>query len=357
MKILYVITGLGLGGAERVVINLAEQMYQQGHQVKIAYLTGAVKIKPQLSEIEVIYLGLESFASLLPASLKYRKLVKEYQPDVVHSHMVHANIFTRLNRFFLSIAKLICTAHNSNEGGKVRMLAYKYTNFLSDYNTNVSQEATNAFIKSKAFTDKNIHTVYNGIDLEKFKKNINLNNVFDFHDVNFISVGRFNDQKDYPNLIYAVFQVKQQTTQAVKFYIAGDGELRPQLEQLIKELNLQNDIILLGARSDILELLNEADFFILSSKYEGLPTVVIEAMATQCFVIATDCGGSAEIMGDTGFLVEPQCSEKLAQAILKAIKLPKEYVQENNQNARKRVEKLFSLEKSVQIWLNIYEKN
>lgn len=359
MKILYVITGLGLGGAERVVANLADEMYKRGHKVKIAYLTGDVKVKPKTKNIEIIYLGLEGWSSFFSASQKYRDLINSYKPDVVHSHMVHANIFTRLNRILKKIPKLVCTAHSSNEGGKIRMLAYKYTNFLSNFNTNVSQAATEAFIKSGAFTRDNIQTIYNGIDLDKFncdnKRDINPSS-FNSSEVNFLSVGRFEKEKDYPNLIKAVYLVKKIYHKPIKFYIAGEGRLRPLLENLIEKMQLSNDIILLGARADIPELLNQSNFFILPSKYEGFGLVVAEAMACKCFVISTNSLGPAEIMGDTGILVEPQNPAKLADAILYALTLSPEIIQENNERARIRIEELFSLEKSVETWLDIYAK-
>jgi len=113
---------------------------------------------------------------------------------------------------------------------------------------------------------------------------------------------------------------------------------------------------LLGRRDDIAELLNMADFFILSSKYEGLPTVIIEAMACQTYVIATDCGGSKEIMGITGKLVPTQDSVALADAMEQALTLSSIELAQNNNDARVRVEENFSLENSVQKWLEIYEK-
>ena len=84
---------------------------------------------------------------------------------------------------------------------------------------------------------------------------------------------------------------------------------------------------------------------------------MIEAMACHTFVIATDCGGSAEIMGNTGILVPPQNSEALAQALKEAVERTPLEIQENNFKARQRVEELFSLEKSVQNWLKLYEQN
>ena len=260
----------------------------------------------------------------------------------------------RLNHLSFKYIRLICTAHNSNEGGRMRMLAYKLTNFLSNLNTNVSQEASKSLISKGAFNKNNLITVYNGIDLNKFNffnKDKNSNELI------FLSVGRFNKQKDYPNLFKAISSLKNKINKELKFYIAGDGELRPQLEQLIVDLGIANNVVLLGKRSDIPSLLNKADYFILSSRHEGLPTVVIEAMACGTFVIATDCGGSAEIMGDTGILVPPQNSEALAEALKEAVNKTHLEIQENNLKARQRVEELFSLEKSVQNWLKFYEQN
>lgn len=356
MKILYLITGLGVGGAEKVVTELADQMLKRGHQVKIAYLKGEAIVCPQSSEIELIYLGFENLKSFRFAYQNYKKILENFQPDVVHAHMIHANIFARVSRTFIPVPKLICTAHNSNEGGQLRMLAYKFTNYLSDLNTNVSDEASKSLIEKGAFNKNNLTTVYNGIDLYKFNKkdsSLKLNN----NVINFICVGRFNEQKDYPNLFRAIVLLKDKVPDLkFKFSIVGDGELRSELEKLIDGLDINNCVELLGKRGDIPDLLNSADFFVLSSKHEGLPTVVIEAMACHTFVIATDCGGSAEIMGNTGILVQPQDSEKLANALEKALSLSQDVIQENNDNARNRIEELFSLETSVKTWLEIYEK-
>lgn len=352
MRILYVITGLGLGGAEKVVCDLADQMSTLGHQVKIAYLTGKVLVHPKNINVDIIPLDLNNFYGLYLASKKYKKLIQDFQPDVVHAHMVHANIFTRINRIGCAIPKLICTAHNSNEGGRLRMIAYRLTNFLSDFNSNVSQEATESLISKGAFNKNNLTTVYNGIDLSKFKsfKTAKKND-----EIMVLSVGRFNEQKDYPNLFRAIKILKDNSLiEKVKFYVAGDGDLRPYLEKTIKDFGINNNIILLGKRSDIPDLLNQADFFVLSSRHEGLPTVVIEAMACETFVVATDCGGSAEILGETGILVPPQNSEALAEALKHAVNKTPLEIQENNLKARQRVEELFSLEKSVENWLKIY---
>lgn len=348
MKILYLITGLSGGGAEKVVADLADQMVIRGHQVKILYLRGReIIVRPSSRDIELIYLGFEEPINFYSASNKFQMIVKQFQPDIVHSHMVHANIFSRLNRIFIKINKLICTAHNSNEGGALRMFCYRLTNSFSDINTNVSVEAVETFIKKKAF-DKKAIAVYNGIDLNKFKfiekKSNSIKNIF--------AVGRLNIQKDYPNLLKALALLPDKTL--FNLFIVGEGEERNNIEALIESYDLKSCVKLLGRRDDVSELFKQADIFVLSSAYEGFGLVVAEAMASNTFVVGTDCGGVKEVMGDTGILVPPKDSIKLSEALVLAINLPQSTIVENNKKAFTHVKKNFDLQIVTEKWLELY---
>lgn len=95
-------------------------------------------------------------------------MIKNYKPDVVHAQMVHANILTRLIRLTTSISKLICTAHSSNEGGILRMLAYRITDSLANLTTNVSSTAVASFELQYAVPKNSMLTVYNGVDFTNF---------------------------------------------------------------------------------------------------------------------------------------------------------------------------------------------
>lgn len=364
MKILYLITGLGLGGAEKVVCDLADQMSTLGHQVKIAYLTGKVLVHPKNINVDIIPLDLNNFDGLYLASKKYKKLIQDFQPDVVHAHMVHANILARIARKFTPIPKLICTAHSNNEGGRLRMLAYKLTHHLADLTTNVSIAASESFELLGAVPKGGITTIYNGIDLDKFKFNPQAyesirSNLDICSDAKlFLAVGRFHKAKDYLNLIKAFYLlIEKQGTFIHRpvLIIAGDGEERAEIEAAIAGYALSEDVKLLGRRDDIADLMSAADFFVLSSAYEGFGLVVAEAMACETFVVATDCGGSAEILGETGILVPIQNSEALAKGLEQAISLTGDQIRNNGKLARERVEKLFSLEASVNKWLALYE--
>lgn len=361
MKILYLITGLGGGGAEQVVVDLATHMADLGHQVKIAYLKGEIVVKPRADRIELIYLGLESLKQAKLAYNNYKNLLDHFEPDVVHAHMVHANIFARISRVFRPINKLISTAHSNNEGGKVRMCAYRLTHQLSEVTTNVSYSASASFERLGAVPKHSITTVYNGIDLDKFRyvpaarerliNELGLNR----DAILILAVGRFHKAKDYPNLLHAFAKIKQLQVSNTVLIIVGDGEERSNIEQIILSLNAQRDVYLLGRRDNISELMSAADLFVLSSSFEGFGLVVAEAMACETFVVATDCGGVKEVMGGCGLLVPPQNSELLADHLKIALTMSTAEIYKNNKKALIHVQQNFDLDKIIQQWLRIYE--
>lgn len=357
MKILYVITGLAQGGAERVVCDLADAMCTKGHTVKIAYLTGSVLTKPKSDSIELIAINLTGLTGLPFAYVKISQVIKSYRPDVVHSHMVHANILARLIRLSTPVKKLITTAHSSNEGGGLRMLAYRITNNLSDLTTNVSSTAVNSFECKHAVPKGKMQTIYNGVNFENFfydplaKKNT-LDSLGLPDDTKLVlAVGRFSEAKNYPNLLHAIKDLKELTDFKFRLLIAGDGELRPQIEQLITHLGLEDYVILLGRRGDIQQLMSACDLFVLSSDHEGLPTVLIEALACQAHIVSTDVSGVREVVNRYATVVPPKNSQALAQAILKNLSNV-----EKNIQGRYFAKSKFDLNKVSEEWLSIYNE-
>lgn len=361
MNVLLMITGLGIGGAETQVCSIADKLHELGNRVTIIYLTGHSEVIPRHEDINVIGLNMHKTPlGLFKALKKCRDIIIEFNPDVLHSHMVHANIFSRLLCIITPIPIVISTAHNVNEGGKLRMLAYRLTSSLADLSTNVSAEALQSFITKKAMRSNKSTVVYNGIDTDKFVYNeesrkairneLKLNN----DDFLFLAVGRLTEQKDYPNLLNAFSSIIRCNPKA-KLAIVGKGELELELKGMVEKLGLTKDVYFLGARKEVNKFMSACDCFALSSIYEGFGLVVAEAMSCERVVIGTDCGGVKEVIGNEGFLVEPKNHIALADAMQKAMDLDYEQRKLMGHKARQRITNNYSLNATVSKWLELYK--
>jgi len=287
MKVLIIITGLGIGGAEHQVLGLADRLSARGLQIQIAYLAEPACLMPTDPNIVVTPINIsKSPLSFIRGYFRLRRLIDDFKPDVVHSHMVHANLLARMERLTTKMPRLICTAHSTTEGERLRILAYRATDSLADIFTNVSNEAVEAFESVGAAPRGRMITVYNGIDTQKFSPdNLRRDDLRDRFGVGsekiILGIGRLFDPKDYPNLLRAFSNIASKK-EGVRLWIVGDGPLRQFLESMTIDLGLSNSVRFLGAcpNNEIPDLLRAADVFVLSSAWEGFGLVVAEAMAT-----------------------------------------------------------------------------
>lgn len=172
MKIDYVITGMNVGGAEMQVVELLLELKRCGHSVRLISLTPPVDLIDRLirNNIPVVSLGMKYKLALPFAAFKLARLIRQNSPDIVHSHMFHANILVRLVRVFLvDSTSIICTAHSVREGGSARDWLYRLTNKFCDLNTVVSDAARQRFINDKVFPSEKTLTVYNCINIDHFR--------------------------------------------------------------------------------------------------------------------------------------------------------------------------------------------
>jgi len=359
MKIVLIITGLTMGGAETQVCALADNLVQQGDEVHIIVLAGEIQTLPKNNNVKIHRVNMKKNPlGLLKAILYSSKLIKEVGPDVVHSHMVHANIFARLLRVFIKIPKLISTVHSSNDGGYIRKIAYRATHFLANITTNVSHEAVKKFEDNRAVPKGGMLVQYNGVDMDYFhKRNSNdlIRNEFLIQPTTHVllAIGRMTEAKDYPNLFQAISYMN---LQHIVLLIAGTGPLESELKQLSYDMSLQDKIIFLGIRNDIPELMSAADLLVLSSEWEGLPMVIGEAISTECLVVTTDAGGSKEwFPKNLQHLVVPVKSpEILANKIDELLIQPLTISNAIKKQAKLFVQNKFSIKKTVSDWRALY---
>ncbi|MGY3211423.1 glycosyltransferase [Mucilaginibacter sp. HD30] len=323
MKILYLITGLRLGGAEKQLLLLAREMKLAGNTVLVAAMesNGVMARDFVESGIEVHGLDVTSIKSIPAAYKKLKRVATNFTPDVVHAHMIHANFLAAYFKLFNKNTKVICTAHNVREGSGLLMAGYHFVKKVVDWSTNVSQEAFDHFIKKKYFSPHTSSFIPNATDTAVFdptnykKKLIRRDLGVDDEAYVFFSAGRLHYQKNYPDLLKAFSIVCHKIPNAL-LYIAGEGPDLGKLLVLSVELNLNNRVVFLGRRNDIPALMAMSDCFVLSSKFEGFGLVVAEAMAMQLPVISTNCGGVKEVMGGIGKLVDNGDVAGLAKAMV-----------------------------------------
>ncbi|MEQ4664236.1 glycosyltransferase [Providencia rettgeri] len=354
MRIDYIITGLEIGGAEYQVITLLEKLKKKGYRVRVIYLktpsTTVLLDRLAAADIPICSLKLVSFKNFPQALLRLRKELLRSQPDVIHSHMVHANLLTRLVRLLIPSLKIVCTAHSIYEGGKLRDWAYRLTNSLSQMNTTISEAATNRFLNEKVFPKNKVRTIPNGIDTDKFTPNL----IKKQHDGPFrwLAVGRLVEEKDYSTLISAFSRIENSI-----LYVAGKGPLHKTLQLQVNQAGLNDRVYFLGAYDNIENLYHQVDGFVLSSKNEGYGLVVAEAMACELPVVVTDSGGPKEIIGSgdmKGLLVPIKNPDALAQAMTKIESMSLLERQNMGRKARQRIKDKFSIEYIVEQWEQLY---
>ncbi|MGL5667358.1 MAG: glycosyltransferase [Shewanella sp.] len=355
-----IITGLAMGGAERQVCDLADQFAKKGHTLLLISMTNEIVNLPLSPQIEVVSLNMvKTPIGFIKAYWKARRLIEQFKPDVVHSHLVHANLFARLLRLSCKIKRLICTAHSSNEGGTGRILAYRLTDTLCDLTTNVSQEAVDISIKRGAVPISRIIAMPNGIDTVRFTFNsasrarLRAQLQLAPNTPLILAVGRFTEAKDYPNLLTAFSQLSSNLNHA-QLAIIGTGEEQIKIEELATQLGLTQRIHFLGLQRNVHEWMSTADVYVMSSAWEGLPLVLLEAMACERVVVATDCGGVKEVLDDCGILVLSKNSSALALGLVQGLSFSPEVAKERGQLARARVVQKYSLEAVSDKWLQLY---
>jgi glycosyltransferase involved in cell wall biosynthesis len=360
MRIAYVLTSLGVGGAERQVLMLAERMKARGHAVLLVVL---LPRQPEEwpTTLDLVHLDMrKTAASFIAGIWKAHRVLRAFQPDLIHSHTFPANLTARLLRLLHPATPLISTIHNVYEGRWPRMLAYRLTDPLSRRTTAVSQAAADRFVRIKAVPARKCSVLTNGIDTAEFTPDAERRarvrqQMGAREEFVWLAAGRIMPAKGYPNLLRAFSQVRA-TIPAARLWIAGEayGAKAEAVRALAAELGLDIYVRWLGLRRDMPALLDAADGFVLASVWEGMPLVVGEAMAMEKLVVATDVGGVRELTGGCGVLVPARNPERLAQAMLAAMRTAPEARLALGRAARRHIESLFSIEARADEWEALY---
>ncbi len=363
-KIVYTITGLAIGGAETQLVNVATRLKQKGWDVYVVSLTPWLAYAELLRQkgITVAHLNIRNKLPVPRPAFQLARLIRQWDPSIVHSYMVHANLVTRVTRLFVRMPVLVCSVRSVYEGGRHREVLYRLTDPLCDLTTHVCREGAQRYIRIGAVPAQKMLVVPNGVDTDRFRPDVDtrvrmrqelgLSGHFVW-----LAVGRLEAPKDYPTLLKAFAQLQRKYPQNL-LLIAGEGPLREELTSLARDLSISDHVRLLGIRQDVPQLMNAADAFVLSSAWEGLPNVLLEAHATALPIVATDVGGNREIVKNSvsGFVVPAQNPAELAQAMSVMMQQPVDKIRQMGEAGRQHILAHFGLDAVVQRWEQLYQE-
>jgi glycosyltransferase involved in cell wall biosynthesis len=349
-------TVASVGGAERMVLELASGLAERDWRVTVVALSGDAppERRAWMTERGVSFLSLGMRKAWIdPRGWRaFYAWQRSERPDVLHGHLAHGAWFVRAaRRLGVGRVAVVDTLHSTRVGGRWTVWLYRATSGLTDRVTAVSEAARRAAME--AGMAREIIVVANGIDGSRLVKGIAIGR--ERVDFVWLAVGRLAAVKDYPRLLRAFADVSASAAGGVRLEIAGEGEDKEQLQAMARELGIAERVRWHGFCEDVGGLYRGADGVVLASRWEGLPVCLMEAGAAGLPVVTTATAGAMEVVSDgTGVLVDGDADDALAKAMLRVMAMPEEDRRRMGDAARAHVLVRFSKERMVAGYESVY---
>jgi L-malate glycosyltransferase len=347
-NILHIIDALNYGGAQQLLVLIARFTPREKYNVAVCVLQDNNEIRPQLERENVKVFSLNkkrcsvfNFLGFLIYVFSVLKgivnICRHEKIDVIQCHLSDAEFLGILSGRLNRVGRIITTVHypdllpqrtGFSPRNLLRLLStrmlYRWTNAVIAVSTEVARNIEKIY----NISPEKIHTIPNRVDVESFqiRKNILPGTIHPGltaeHRI-LCLVGRLMPPKGHSHLFQAMTLLRREYPE-IRLLLVGDGELRSALEDLSKSLGISENVIFLGSRPDIPEILSVTEIFVFSSLWEGISLALIEAMAAGKPIVATEIPGNRELIkhGVNGLLVPKADSEALAMAIKKFLDEP-----------------------------------
>ena len=364
IHVLHLITELDTGGAQSALARLMARLDRRRFTPTVACLYNGDAIvarRIRALGVPVTDLGMTT-RWRWDAFVRLYRLLRHGRPTILHTWMFHANLPGRVLGRLAGVPVIITSRRNENIGGAMRERFNRWTAHLDDRVVAVCELARQAEVERAGVVLDHVVTIYNGVDVARFpvasmqataqaRRAIGMPVGVPLVG----SLGRLHPQKGFSDLLTAFAQVRQRIP-SVRLFVAGDGELRDDLEAQARSLGMAAVVTFAGVRADVSEVLAALDVFVLPSLWEGMPNAVLEAMASGLPVVATAVGGTPEVVVDgvTGLLVPPQDPGALAQAVEQFLRDPG-LRRTMGRAGRRRVEQHFDIRETVRQVEDLYE--
>ena len=356
MKILFLIDSLGGGGAERVLLELAEFLSSRGYKSEIQFFKQTKSLYARPENVKIVWNLLLKFTR--PATLimsLFWKLFPKRKPDLIISFMWQMNYTAAYFAAKNHIPVIISERNNPRKDPGPQTLFHRFHSFIPAVSMCVALSEGAAKIMMERFhlREDQICVIHNSMHPLVLEESVRPANAPEHY---LLAVGRLDPQKGYPRMLRIFAEIHRYFPEE-KLVICGAGPTRKRIESIIKNLSLTDSVILAGACKNIGAWYRHADALIHTSHYEGQPNVLLEAQSCGCPVIAFDCdyGPSYLILHQkTGFLIPNGDQEKMIEAVCYYLNHPE--MKKDFQKNMPELLKQFAPEKIYPLWNDLVHK-
>ena len=337
-RVMLLTTTLRVGGCERMVYELAKGLSLRGVPVCVVALTDTGPVEDWLKAegIPVYVLEMRSSFDWL-VLFRLKKILRKEKITVLHSFLFHSNLVARIARFLFRVPVQISSVRTMEKGATWHLWVDRFTKWMTSFELTNSELVRTFMIQSTGSDPYKIETIHNGTELvispglerNKIRSELGLDkNAFVIG-----VVGSLTHVKNHAFFIEMAAKLSKQQNH-LQFVIVGDGPLRSELESQIESLGLKEFVHLIGFREDARDIIGAFDLFVLTSRWEGFPNVLLEAMAQKVPILSSDVGGVREVIHDkvNGEVASQYDPGVFADRVLRMLKDPKslrQYVEVN----------------------------
>jgi len=360
IPIAFCVTGLQPGGAERALVQIVKRFNRDRWAPVVYSLTGT---GPLADELQTAGIPTEILHAHSPKDIRIiwrlAQKFKAQKPVLLQTFLFHANLAGRFAALLSGVPHVVSGIRVSEKRKNGHLFLDRWTNSLVDLNVCVSQSVARFSVQQGRLSESKVTVIPNGVDFELFDtaEALDLSPWGISSDAKVILyVGRLDPQKAPGDLLTAFAGFAERVSD-FHLLLVGDGPLKAVLQQRVSQLPCASRIHFAGWQSQIPELMKAADCLMLPSLWEGMPNVVLEAMASGLPVISTDVDGVSELIqpGEQGTLVTPGSPREIQEALLDLSTRTSVY-QKMAGNAQDTVKKEFTWNSIAQKYEQIYEK-
>lgn len=369
--IVYIITSLSVGGAQKALLNLLKSDLSQHYPPIVVSLVEAVGIQDQFQQlgIPIYIMRLNQPLNAIRRLIGLWQFIRFYNPAIIHGWMHHGNLMATLVWFLRGCRQpLLWSMHHTPEAATLKRWHHAFVVYLGRWlsacpvqTLYVSQRSLQRH-QQLGYSSENAQVLINGVpdtlsleSEQRIQVRQELGIALDAIVIG--SLTRFVPEKDIPNLFDAIALIQQQNSDT-HFILAGEGLTlnQPQLKLLLEALPQPKQVHLLGVQSNAVRLMATFDIATLSSQREALPLFLVEAMSLGIPCVATDVGDIAKLIDKTGLIVPSADPQALANAWLNLIKQSKAQRQQLGQQAKQRVKQYYSLKYVVNAYKQLLQQ-